>query len=269
MNTAFNMDCVEAMRQMPDQCFALAVTDPPYFSGPERQGYYGRRISSIGVRRDYPVSPCWEIPDTEYFRQLERVSRKWIVWGCNYFPHSFPPGRIVWDKCNGQSSFSDCEIAATNCHESVRLVRYMWNGMFQGKSLAEGDVQQGDKSKNELRIHPTQKPVALYAWLFKRYARPGDRVLDTHLGSGSSRIAAYDARLDFVGFEIDPYYFRAQEERFAAHTAQLSLFAEGPTAEGYAIHDWYDYAGKLYDSREKNREKNQRYRDRKKERETP
>lgn len=96
--------------------------------------------------------------------------------------------------------------------------------MMQGKSIADGTSQQGDKRKNEKRIHPTQKPVALYAWIFTRYAKPGYKILDTHLGSGSSRIAAYDAGLDFVGCEINKDYFAKQEERFAAHTAQLSLF---------------------------------------------
>lgn len=153
-----------------------------------------------------------------------RVSKKYIVWGCNYFDVVFSHGRIVWDKCNGESSFSDCEIAATNCHESVRLFRYMWNGMMQGKSISEGHIMQGNKKLNEVRIHPTQKPVALYTWIFSRYAKPGDKILDTHLGSGSSRIAAYDAGLDFVGCEKDQHYFKAQEERYQAHIAQISLF---------------------------------------------
>ncbi len=158
---------------------------------------------------------------------MDRVSKHYIVWGCNYFDFVFSHGRIVWDKCNGESSFSDCEIAATNCFESVRLFRYMWNGMFQGKSIAEGTVQQGNKSLNEKRIHPTQKPVALYTWILQKYAKPGDKILDTHLGSGSSRIAAYDLGFDFVGCEIDSHYFQAQERRFAEHTAQISLFTGG------------------------------------------
>lgn len=227
MTIAYNMDCMEAMRQMLDKCFELAVVDPPYFSGPERRGYYGSKVSKIGVHRDYPISPQWKIPSPEYFRELERVSKCYIVWGCNYFNYPFPAGRIIWDKCNGSSSFSDCEIAATNCHDSVRLVRYMWNGMCQGKSINEGYIMQGNKSLNEKRIHPTQKPVALYAWIFSRYAKQGDRILDTHLGSGSSRIAAYDAGLDFIGFEIDQDYFEAQEERFMRHAAQGNLFLEG------------------------------------------
>lgn len=224
MNRVFNMDCMEAMRKIPDKWFDLAVVDPPYFSGPERRGYYGNKISPIGVHRDYPISPEWSVPGTEYFQELERVSRNYIVWGCNYFDFRFAPGRIVWDKCNGSSSFSDCEIAATNCHNSVRLFSYLWNGMMQGKSVSEGRIQQGNKTLNEKRIHPTQKPVALYTWLFSRYAKPGGKILDTHIGSGSSRIAAYALGLDFIGFEIDPYYFAAQEQRFSACTAQLSIF---------------------------------------------
>ena len=221
----YNEDCMEVIGRYPTGYFDLAVVDPPYFSGPERRGYYGSKVSKIGVHRDYPVSPVWEIPGRAYFDELRRVAKHYIVWVCNYFQYDFAPGRIVWDKCNGKNSFSDCELAATDLFDSVRLVRYMWNGMMQGKSIAEGHIQQGDKRKNEKRIHPTQKPVALYDWLFQRYASPGMRVLDTHLGSGSSRIAAYKAGLDFVGAEIDPTYYKAAEDRFAYYTAQTSLWA--------------------------------------------
>ena len=124
----------------------------------------------------------------------------------------------------GESSFSDCEIAATNCFESVRLFRYMWNGMFQGKSIAEGTVQQGNKALNEKRIHPTQKPEDLYRWIYRNYTKPGDKILDTHLGSGSSRRAAYDFGLDFTGIEIDPGYFEKQDAAWAEYTAQERLF---------------------------------------------
>lgn len=230
MNIAENVDCMEAMKKLPDKAFNLAVVDPPYFSGPERRGYYGCKISKIGVHRDYPISPKWDIPIREYFGELERVSKRYIVWGCNYFDYHFAPGRIVWDKCNEGSSFSDCEIAATNCHDSVRLFRYMWNGMLQGKSIAEGFIQQGNKALNEQRIHPTQKPVALYVWLLQKYAKPGDKILDTHLGSGSSRIAALELGLDFVGYEINEHYYEAQERRFQEYISQGSLFLrEVPT----------------------------------------
>lgn len=219
----YNMDCMEAMRTMPDKCFDLAVVDPPYFSGPEKRGYYGTRESKLGVHRDYPISPTWIVPGEEYFTELIRVSKNYVVWGCNYFEFHFAPGRIVWDKCNAASSFSDCELAATNAHDSTRLFRFMWNGMCQGVP-GNGAKMQGNKAKNEIRIHPTQKPVALYAWIFNRYAKPGNKILDTHLGSGSSRIAAYDAGLDFTGFEINKEYFGKQEKRFSEHTAQCSLF---------------------------------------------
>lgn len=223
-SVAFNEDCMAGMARYPDKYFDLAVVDPPYFSGPEKRGFYGSKVSKNGVHRDYPISPEWGVPGIDYFAELTRVSKKYIVWGCNYYNVIFPTGRIVWDKCNGQSSFSDCEIAATNLFKSVRLFRYMWNGMMQGKSISEGWLQQGDKGKNEQRIHPTQKPVALYTWILQNYAKPGNKILDTHLGSGSSRIAAYEQGLDFVGFEIDKQYFDLQEERFEAHTAQMSLF---------------------------------------------
>lgn len=224
MNIAYNMDCMEYMRTLPDKAFDLCVADPPYFSGPERRGYYGSKISKIGVHRDYPISPCWKVPGEELFKEVDRVSKHWIVFGCNYFSFHFPAGRIVWDKVNQSSDFSDCEIAATNFHDSVRLFRFMWNGMLQGKSVAEGHIMQGNKALNEVRIHPTQKPVALYEWIYSRYAKPGDKILDTHLGSGSSRIAAWDAGLDFVGCEIDKDYFAAQEKRFEEHAAQENLF---------------------------------------------
>lgn len=226
MNDTYNMDCMEAMRKMPDKCFDLAVVDPPYFSGPERRGYYGKDGGGVGGRRDYQISPYWKIPDGEYFDQLFRVSKHQIIWGCNYYRYIFGPGRIVWDKCNGSSSFSDCEIAYCSLHDSVRLLRYMWNGMMQGKRISEGYIQQGNKSLNEVRIHPTQKPIALYTWIFSRYAKPGDKILDTHLGSGSSRIEAYEAGLDFTGFEIDREYFSAEEKRFEEHTSQINLFLQ-------------------------------------------
>lgn len=224
LNHCYNVDCLPAMELFPDNYFDLAVVDPPYFSGPERRGFYGSKVSKIGVHRDYPVSPAWSKPEPEYFRELFRVCRHYIVWECNYFDYQFATGRIVWDKCNGNSSFSDCEIAATNLFSSVRMFRYMWSGMMQGKSITEGDTMQGNKSLNEKRIHPTQKPVALYDWIFKNYAEPGQKILDTHLGSGSSRIAAYEAGLGFIGFEIDPFYFQLEEERFSEYTSQTSLF---------------------------------------------
>lgn len=219
----YNMDCMDGMKEFPDKYFDIAVVDPPYFSGPEKRGFYGRRISPIGVQRVYQKSAEWTIPDKAYFDELFRVSKNQIVWGCNYFDYHFPPGRIVWDKCNGNTDFSDCEIAFCSFHDSVRLFRYMWNGMFQGKSIQEGNIQQGNKKKNEKRIHPTQKLVMLYRWLFDRYTERGMKLLDTHVGSASSLITAHDAGLQYVGFELDKHYYELSKKRLEEHTAQMSL----------------------------------------------
>lgn len=232
---------MEAMRQMPDKCFDLAVVDPPY----ERKEHGGKSrckfITQRNGRKIYVddggyTAKDWDIepPSEIYFKELFRVSKQQIIWGVNYFQYVFKPGRIIWDKCNGASDQSDCEIAYNSTTNRVDLFRFMWAGMMQGKSITEGYIMQGDKSKNEKRIHPTQKPVALYTWIFSKYANKGEKILDTHLGSGSSRIAAYEAGLDFVGFEIDKEYFEKQEERFAMYIAQCSLFVDGGIITGNA-----------------------------------
>ena len=219
----YNMDCMDGMKEFPDKYFDLAVVDPPYFSGPEKRGFYGRKVSPIGVQRSYRISEQWEVPGKEYFDELFRGSKEQIIWGCNYFNYNFPHGRIVWDKCNGKTDFSDCEIAVCSIYDSVRLFRYMWNGMMQGKSIEEGYIQQGNKKLNEKRIHPTQKPVALYRWIFEKYAERGMKILDTHVGSASSLIAAHDAGLQYVGFELDEYYYNISKKRLEEHTAQLRI----------------------------------------------
>lgn len=223
----YNMDCMDGMKGFPDKYFDLAIVDPPYFTGPERRGFYGRKTSPIGVQRIYEKMDRWEIPGPEYFEELERVSKNQIVFGCNYFDWRFPHGRIVWDKCNGKSSFSDCEIASCSIHDSVRLFRYMWNGMMQGKSVEEGWVQRGNKELNEVRIHPTQKPVALYDWILSKYAKKCDKILDTHVGSASSLIACRKNGFDYVGFELDEYYYNLAKKRLDEYSAQMNLFDYG------------------------------------------
>ena len=223
--TLMNDDCMNVLPELPTHSFDLAIVDPPYFSGPERRRFYGNAISTTGIqRRDYPVSAKWKVPDEGYFKELERVARYFIVWGCNYYNHLFPPGRIVWDKCNCKSSFSDCEIAATNLFDSVRLFPFMWNGMLQGKNIYEGRTMQGNKKKNEVRIHPTQKPVALYEWLLKTYAKKGWKILDTHLGSGSIAIACHDLGFSLVGIEIDKQYYDGARKRILDHQSIPTLF---------------------------------------------
>ncbi len=219
-----NMDCLPAMKEYPDNFFDLAIVDPPYFSGPEKRRYYGRKTSPIGVKRLYGETSEWEVPDNEYFDELFRISKHQIIWGVNYFDYSFGAGRIVWDKINGESSFSDCEIAYCSFHDSVRLFRYMWNGMMQGKSISEGHIQQGNKSLNEKRIHPTQKPVNLYRWLIQKYAKEGYKILDTHVGSASSLIAFEEAGLEYVGFEKDEQIFKSALARLEGYKSQLKLF---------------------------------------------
>lgn len=220
-NRVFNMDCLEAIRPMQDKCFDLAVVDPPYGIG--ESGRKNKSRTKLAKAQDY--SPFFgedkEPPPPEFFTQLARVSKKQIIFGANHFISRLPPPTdtpcwIVWDKQNGENDFADFEMAWTSFKRGARIFRFRWAGMLQG-----------NMKNKELRIHPTQKPVALYAWIFQHYAKPGDRILDTHLGSGSSRIAAWDAGLDFIGYEIDPKYFEAQEKRFQQHTAQLSLFGGG------------------------------------------
>lgn len=156
----------------------------------------------------------WDVaPPREYFDELARVSKAQIIWGGNYF--DLPPTRcfLIWRKLNiPLEGFS------------MAPVEYAWTSFNDNAAMFEAFSNAA--VGNEKRIHPTQKPVALYAWLFRRYAKPGYKILDTHLGSGSSRIAAYDAGLDFWGYEIDKIYFDLQEERFAKHAAQTSLFVE-------------------------------------------
>lgn len=200
MTQAFNRDCMEAMREFPDKFFDLAVVDPPYGISITDSGRLKRYNSDNG---EWDATP----PTDEYFNELFRVSRNQIIWGGNYF--SLPPTRcfLVWDKKQPEGvSFASCEFAWTSFDGSAKTF-YM-----------------SPMNTGEYRIHTTQKPAALYEWILTRYAKPGDKILDTHLGSGSSRIAAYDAGFDFWGYEIDKEYFDKQEERFAAHTAQISLF---------------------------------------------
>lgn len=217
-------DCMDVLKELKDHSFDLAIVDPPYFSGPERRQFYGCKASKIGVNRLYAKSEKWSVPTAEYFDELKRVAKYYIVWGCNYYDYIFAPGRIVWDKCNMASSYSDCEIAATNLFNSVRLFPFMWNGMCQGKSMTEGRIMQGNKKLNEKRIHPTQKPVPLYAWLLTQYAHEGWKILDTHLGSGSIAIACDELGFSLLGIEIDEHYYTMARKRLQEHQSILRLF---------------------------------------------
>lgn len=216
MNIAFNMDCMEGLCQYPDGYFDLAVVDPPYGIG--ESGAKNVSRSKLATAQNYrPFAGAdKEPPPVEYFRELKRVSKNQIIFGANHFISRIPkpdsPCWIVWDKINGENDFADCELAYCSFHTATRIFRFRWMGMLQG-----------NMRNKEVRIHPTQKPTDLYRWIFCKYAKPGDKILDTHLGSGTSRRAAYDLHLDFVGFELDKTYFDLQEQAFAEHIAQLRI----------------------------------------------
>ena len=204
LSVVFNEDCMEGMKRYPDKYFDLAVVDPPYGIGINE---------SIGRRKGQPHSghkkAYWDcyIPDKEYFDNLLNISKNQIVWGGNYMTQFLKPSScwLLWDKCfSSDLTFSQFEMAWTSFNTMTKKFEMINNS--SGK------------------IHPTQKPVKLYEWILLNYAKPGDKILDTHVGSGSSRIAAYKHGFDYVGFEIDKDYFEAQEKRFNEFKAQLTLF---------------------------------------------
>ena len=198
-------DCVKALKRFNDKHFDLAIVDPPY----ELNGWHdkgnnrNRQSAKEGSKRK-----LWDkMPDEEYFSELKRVSKNQIIWGGNYF--ALPPCKnyIIWDKEIPEGlSFADCEMAWTSFDKAPKMFRYS---------------AYLDKAN---KFHPTQKPVKLYDWIFYKYAKEGQSILDTHLGSGSSRIAAHKAGLQFTGFEIYTEYYEKQEKRFKDFVSQLRMF---------------------------------------------
>jgi len=207
-----NIDCMTRLREAPDNHWDLAICDPPY-------GIEGRLTREDSLLNKYhsvnlPKGKYFNsMPCKEYFAELNRVACNAIIWGGNYF--TMPPSRgfVIWDKLTGIPNISHCEYAWTSLDCCSKIFR--WNN-------------QGFLS--ETKIHPTQKPVALYKWLLTNYAKPGQTILDTHMGSQSSRIAAWDLGFDFTGFELDEDYYKAGCERFEIHTAQAKLF-DAPVLE--------------------------------------
>lgn len=194
----FNMDCIEGMKQYPDKHFELAIVDPPYGIGLDG--------GQIGYSKHDKKNWDTNHPDKIYFDELFRVSKNQIIWGFNHFMDMLKPTKAVifWNK-HQNGYFAEGELAWC----SIGTVKYF-------DRAYQKDI--GNK------IHPTQKPKELYKWLLQNYAKEGDKILDTHLGSGSSRIAAYDMDFDFTGFELDKDYFEASEKRFQQHIQQLTLF---------------------------------------------
>ena len=209
-------DCMELMAKYPDNHFDLAIVDPPYgIDADKKHRRFVKKLQSkksAGLSKDYG-NQMWDsaIPNDEYFAELKRVSKRQIVWGANFF--NLQGGMLYWHKRVAMPSFSQGELAWLSWLNKIDFVDIAWNGMLQN-----------DMKNKEVRIHPTQKPVQLYSWILQNYAKEGDKILDTHLGSGSIAIACHDLKYDLTGCEIDKDYFSSMLERVKIHQSQLSLF---------------------------------------------
>lgn len=219
----YNMDCMDGMREFPDKYFELAIVDPPYGIKYDKQVSQngGTQYGISAAKKKIYHTSDWDNkrPSKRYFDELMRVSRNQIIWGGNYFSDLLYPTKsfVVWDKkitSNASNEFSDCELAwMSNGMGVARMFRFLWSGMLQG-----------NMKNKEYRIHPTQKPVALYKWLLEHYAKAGDRILDTHVGSASSLIACRELGFKYVGFEIDAEYYKLAKKRLDAAGAQRNIF---------------------------------------------
>jgi len=214
MINIYNIDCMTALKEMQDNQFDLAIVDPPYGIGMGKKHF---KTKSSKTKPTNYKNKNWDndIPTKEYFKELKRVSKNQIIWGGNYFVENLKNSScwVVWDKDNGESLHSDCELAWTNFTTGVRKIKWLWHGMRQ----------QNMKEKQK-RIHPTEKPVKLYEWLLMNYAKEGDKILDTHLGSGSIAIACHNLGFDLEGYELDKEYFDGAKKRLEQHQAQKRLF---------------------------------------------
>ena len=233
----YNMDCIEGMKQFPDKYFDLAIVDPPYgINSPNmsmgsnksrsgngqypgvstaeklRKGRLNQGAGKLKNRALNTMNCNWDFerPTQEYFSELFRVSKHWIIWGGNYFSDMLPPSRgiIVWDKMQPWENFSQAEIAYTSFDRPASIVR----------------ISNTGGANAEKKIHPTQKPITLYEWILNRFAKNGDVILDTHVGSASSLIACHRTNHKFVGFELDEYYYKMSKERLEKEMSQMNIF---------------------------------------------
>ena len=221
--TLYNADCMEIMKSFKDKQFDLALVDPPYGLGADkaqnaaaaqREKANGKSKAGRGWKAYKETDWDNEIPSAEYWQELMRVSKNQIAWGGNYFTEYLEPkmGWIVWNKMQRDFSLADGELAWTSFDKAMRIF-----DMSRGEALAKNNKTGG-------RFHPTQKPVQLYKWILNKYSKAGDTILDTHLGSGSSAIAAHDGGFEFTGIELDEEYYNAAKERLILHQRQLNLF---------------------------------------------
>lgn len=213
MTALLHIDCMDYMATLPDKAFNLAIVDPPYGIGEDGGSNHTR--GTLTKSKKYEPKGWDTKPSNDYFKELFRISNNQIIWGANHFCSSITDssGWIVWDKMDSENDFSDCEIAFSSFKKGIRKFKYLWCGMWQQ-----------DMKNKERRIHPTQKPVALYKWLIKNYAKEGDRILDTHGGGMSIAIACHDLGFDLVCCEKDEDYYKAAVERYENHKKQLTLF---------------------------------------------
>lgn len=222
ISEVYNEDNMIGMARYPDKFFDLAVVDPPYGINAGRVHSIGKRNCQTLITEYTPKNWDSQPPGAEYFNELFRISKNQIIWGANYFTPFLPASRgwILWDKgYTNDCSYSDAELAFTSFDRCVKACRLK---MSDWRNCISNNKEAAMASPNR-KIHPTQKPVALYAWLLQKFAGGGYRILDTHMGSQSSRIAAYRAGLDYYGWELDAEYFEAGCKRFKEQTAQLQL----------------------------------------------
>lgn len=214
MLTITNEDNMDLMARYPDKYFELAIVDPPYGIGADKnQNNYGSREKNHRWKTYKDTDWDNKIPEKEYFIELQRVSKNQIIWGGNYMTKFLKPsmGWILWDKGQRDFSLADGELAWTSFNKALRIFTYS-----RGVALAENNKEGG-------RFHPTQKPVALYKWLLKNYAKEGDKILDTHLGSGSIAIACHYMGFDLTACELDKEYYDQAMQRIEDQTKQLTL----------------------------------------------
>ena len=214
--TITNEDNMLLMARYPNNYFDLAIVDPPYGIGEDGAKNHSR--SKQAKAKQY-TDKNWDsfAPNKDYFNELKRVSKNLIIWGANHFIENIQNANssswIVWNKLNGDNDFADCELAWTNYKSAVRNFDFRWAGMLQG-----------DMKNKEIRIHPTQKPAALYKWILDKYAKENYKILDTHLGSGSIAIACHDYGFELTACELDKEYYNKAIERIKNHTSQQKLF---------------------------------------------
>jgi len=214
MINTYNCDYRELFRNTADKAYDLAIVDVPYGISMDRGKIGSNKLAKATAYKKKDWDSC--APDKAYFEELKRVSVNQIIWGANHFIENIPdansPCWIVWDKENS-ADFADCELAYASFGTAVRKFTFRWNGMLQG-----------DMKNKQIRIHPTEKPVKLYEWLLRNYAKQGDRILDTHGGSFSHAIAAHNLGFDLDICEIDAEYYEKGVNRLKIYQSQVSMF---------------------------------------------